>query len=49
MNSDHAVTRLSDGQCPAVHHYYDVPVEEPGGGRIIYCDSKPTRFPAPRR
>jgi hypothetical protein len=49
VQSDRTVTRLTPGPAPAIHRYYDVPVEEPpgGGGRILYFRFDSERIPGP--
>lgn len=47
MQSDFDVTRISRGERPAVHRYYDVPVEEPGGTRVMYFEFDEDRIPGP--
>ncbi len=41
------IHRLSRGIGPAIHRYYDVPVEEPGGNRILYFEFDSDRIPGP--
>ncbi len=36
--TERPLVQLSRGKGPAVHRYYDVPVEEPGGDRLIYFE-----------
>jgi hypothetical protein len=47
MRSDLRITRLSDGQGPAVHFYYDVPLESPDGRRILYSRFDDDTLPSP--
>ncbi len=47
MQSEHTVTQLSRGDGPAVHHYYDIPIEEPDGSRIVYYEFDSDEIPGP--
>jgi len=47
MRSDLKITQLSRGDGPAVHYYYDIPVEEPGGKRIVYYEFDGDQIPGP--
>ncbi|MCC5829381.1 MAG: hypothetical protein JJU36_08035 [Phycisphaeraceae bacterium] len=47
MNTETVIHQLSRGRGPAVHRYYDVAVEVPGGGRILYFEFDRDGIPGP--
>jgi hypothetical protein len=47
MKSDYRVRSISRGNGPAVHRYYDVPLEEPDGDRLIYFEFDDQQIPGP--
>lgn len=49
MQSEHHVIQLSRGDGPAVHTYYDIALEEPGGDRILYFEFDSDQIPGPGR
>ena len=38
MTAIHTITRLSTGTKPAIHRYYDNPVESPDGKHILFFE-----------
>ena len=45
--SERPLVQLSRGGGPSVHRYYDVPIEEPGGGRLVYFEFDDETIPCP--